>query len=300
MKLFIATLALVALLVGTVNAWHCTGHMLTAEIAQRAAPTTAKHFTSLVTYWAKKYERIDTMTQAACWPDDFRTQNASMNEWHFHDGCYSPKGLPCPKNPRGELYEILPQAVQVLSSSSTTTDQKAFYFMYLLHLTGDLHQPLHTTSRITSDFPQGDRGGNSVKVHYMRRTAENLHSFCDTVGELYGKDPERPFSSNPDSKSFIEDTAAALMKNYTFPSSASAFNGNFTAWGEESFQYAVSDIYLNNKLKTHDQVLTDSYIKNARQMLQGRVVLGGLRLASVMKYIVKNSNSDNKKKHKKN
>jgi hypothetical protein len=47
---------------------------------------------------------------------------------------------------------------------------------WLLHLIGDLHQPLHTTALYAVDlFPTGDRGGNDVGV----RGATNLHALWD-------------------------------------------------------------------------------------------------------------------------
>jgi hypothetical protein len=40
----------------------------------------------------------------------------------------------------------------------------SFHLRLLIHYVGDIHQPLHTSSRFTSDFPDGDMGGNSFIV----------------------------------------------------------------------------------------------------------------------------------------
>lgn len=50
----------------------------------------------------------------------------------------------------------------------------------LMHYTGDIHQPLHATSRLDKEYPAGDRGGNSFPVPSIMG-AKNLHSVWDSV-----------------------------------------------------------------------------------------------------------------------
>ncbi len=59
---------------------------------------------------------------------------------------------------------------------STATDaDKAIALCWLLHLLGDMHQPLHTTALFSAGaFPNGDRGGNSLRVN-----TSNLHAVWD-------------------------------------------------------------------------------------------------------------------------
>jgi hypothetical protein len=40
----------------------------------------------------------------------------------------------------------------------------SFNIRMLIHFTGDMHQPLHTTSRFSKDFPNGDEGGNWFRL----------------------------------------------------------------------------------------------------------------------------------------
>lgn len=56
---------------------------------------------------------------------------------------------------------------------------KAVALCWILHLTGDLHQPLHSVALFSKAwFPEGDRGGNSVEVVWGDET-RNLHSVWD-------------------------------------------------------------------------------------------------------------------------
>eukprot|EP00759_Apiculatamorpha_spiralis_P048448 PhF_6_TR43648/c3_g1_i1/m.67071 len=281
---FRVVLLTVALLFGGAQAWWCTGHMLTGQIAQILAPQAAAYFQPDIDYWAQKYQNIATLPQAACWADDFRSQNHSCDTWHYHDGCYSSDGTSCPSTTDGLLLEILPKTIEVLTDSSASQDDRSFYFMFLIHLVGDLHQPLHTAAEFSSQFPSGDKGGNLFHVVYKSTRNQVLHAFCDAVGMLYKTDPPRPFSSHPSSQTFIENTAQALIGNYSFPSSATTFYGNFSTWADQSFGSAVKNVYLNGALRT-GETLSNTYIDNIRYVLQGQVALGGARLASVLNYV---------------
>jgi hypothetical protein len=44
---------------------------------------------------------------------------------------------------------------------------------------GDVHQPLHTASRVTPEHPEGDRGGNLVRLG-----STNLHSVWDDLFDV--------------------------------------------------------------------------------------------------------------------
>lgn len=45
------------------------------------------------------------------------------------------------------------------------TAERALYARYLLHLAGDVHQPLHSVALFNRTFPYGDMGGNKLTVY---------------------------------------------------------------------------------------------------------------------------------------
>jgi len=45
-----------------------------------------------------------------------------------------------------------------------TDEEKEIYLTWLLHLIGDIHQPLHCTAVFSEQFPNGDKGGNDAFV----------------------------------------------------------------------------------------------------------------------------------------
>jgi hypothetical protein len=73
------------------------------------------------------------------------------------------------------------QAVQMclarIASPNTPKEKKAVYFLWVMHIVTDLHQPLHSTSlysRGRFSAPGGDRGGNSIRTQ-----SGNLHALWD-------------------------------------------------------------------------------------------------------------------------
>lgn len=56
---------------------------------------------------------------------------------------------------------------------------------YLIHLVGDIHQPLHSVAMFSNEFPEGDQGGNKITVKAPNGTSYNFHSFWDQGGYLF-------------------------------------------------------------------------------------------------------------------
>ena len=62
--------------------------------------------------------------------------------------------------------------------SGTDDDLKAYDLSWVLHLVGDLHQPLHCTTRIRQGV--SDNGGNGTKVK-VKVAAKPLHTYWDDL-----------------------------------------------------------------------------------------------------------------------
>lgn len=60
------------------------------------------------------------------------------------------------------------------------TLEKSMMLRYLVHVVGDVHQPLHSASLFDNEhFPKGDMGGNLFKINYTKNV-DNLHKFFDS------------------------------------------------------------------------------------------------------------------------
>lgn len=78
----------------------------------------------------------------------------------------------------------------------------AYSLPWLIHLAGDVHNPLHTVSRYSKALLKGDRGGNDVWVRSSSAASINLHAFWDGIG---GNDP---------SPAYVDRFAAELTRDY--------------------------------------------------------------------------------------
>ena len=110
-----------------------------------------------------------------------------------------------------------------LSQPGLNAEQRRQAFSWLCHLTGDLHQPLHTGYR-------DDRGGNYVEIDYQGN-AGNLHQFWDRVVIRerlgHGDDWVRPYPM---------DSTWASTPDYWIP-------GDVVSWTNESHALVASSAY---------------------------------------------------------
>src|SRR4051794_37148479 len=64
--------------------------------------------------------------------------------------------------------------------SRTTAEDKAVALCWILHLIGDVHQPLHCATLYSPQFERGDLGGNSFGVK-INGKEYRLHTFWDNA-----------------------------------------------------------------------------------------------------------------------
>jgi hypothetical protein len=141
-----------------------------------------------------------------------------------------------------------------------------------IHLIGDVHMPLHCCSLFTSEYPTGDKGGNSFYIKPAARGIP-LHSFWDGLLGTSGKaqahlnyaimiEHEHP------RKSLKELKKAKTPKD----------------WSLESRGVAIEKVYLHGELKGGTsketaQELPDGYTKAAKVVAEKQAALAGYRLA---------------------
>jgi len=81
------------------------------------------------------------------------------------------------------------QARSVLKANiNNLTAERALFARYLVHLAGDIHQPLHSVSLYNRTYPKGDAGGNLLKLKILNGTVQNFHSFWDSGAFLVQND----------------------------------------------------------------------------------------------------------------
>jgi hypothetical protein len=284
------------------QAWHAAGHMMTAAVAwEQMTPAARKRASELLKLnpdydtWIKGVSAAardkTAFVRAATWPDDIKNKsthpgsvddgeeptgpNAAANigysdklmhkYWHYVDLPFSPDGttLKDPKNPNAET-QI--KTFRDTIAAGASDDVKSYDTAWLIHLVGDVHQPLHATSRFTKLNPNGDEGGNLVKIKCSPSCGNNLHSFWD--GQ---------FDANKTPKDAI--AAAAKLKKATGTAAAKT---DPHVWITESFAIARKTAYGKPIGTTNKTVtITPAYKKAAAAIGRQRVALGGARLAKL-------------------
>jgi hypothetical protein len=149
---------------------------------------------------------------------------------------------------------------------------KSYDLVWLLHLVGDVHQPLHCATRVSATAPQGDDGGNKALVVCDGcQTAQRLHALWD---DLPGTAKSVKLALTP--------VIAAATKLPT-PDPTLAAKSDEKAWVAESFQAAQAVVYQPPILAGNGPfTLTPAYTDAARTVAQERVALAAARLANLL------------------
>ena len=169
MRLFAVMLLAVSFSSTTANAYGPTGHRVIAELAYGYLTPEARAAVDAIL-------GDDFIAEAATLPDEMRSNPAEF--WQREAGPYhyinvSPGQTyeDSEKNPAGDALIALAKFTAVLKDETATADDKRLALWFVVHLVGDLHQPLHV------GHPE-DRGGNRIDVVFMEELT-NLHQLWD-------------------------------------------------------------------------------------------------------------------------
>lgn len=158
--------------------------MITAAIAKlHLSNKTAAAAEVLIDFPKNAYPYADTFIHASHWIDDIKEEGRhEYDSWHYISW-YASGDVQCPpdKKPNDQniLWALQKQA-KILYGKNSSVFKKAFALRVLLHLMGDLHQPLHAATRCSNTNPGGDDGGNRFRLGHPDYS--NLHMFWDSLG----------------------------------------------------------------------------------------------------------------------
>ena len=160
-------LALSLTMAGHAFAWGAQGHEVIATVAwQGLTPQTRQEVTRLLAL-----EPGQTLESVATWADEHRSPATGV--WHYinfpRTSCHYAPERDCPGG-RCVVAAIAHQAAVFASHANDAERLKAL--KYLVHLVGDVHQPLHAGY-------QDDRGGNRFQLQAWMH-AKNLHAVWDS------------------------------------------------------------------------------------------------------------------------
>ena len=161
----IKILIVYTLLFSFVLGWGKTGHRITGQIAETYLTKNAK--TQI-----KKLMGHHDLSRMSNWADEIKSDPSwkIANDWHW---CTIPDGELYEKDKHsGKAVEKVNEFINVLKNEKSNKENKQIALKFLIHLIGDLHQPMHVGNGI-------DRGGNDIKLNWFN-SPTNLHRIWDS------------------------------------------------------------------------------------------------------------------------
>ncbi|KTD23506.1 3'-nucleotidase/nuclease [Legionella maceachernii] len=246
--------------------WNALGHRLVAQIAYHHLTDHAKQTYNRYNHALDKVYRKQNLVNSAAWMDSLRfRKEVWLQEKHYIDQPFSADGTKVILPAKVNAVSAIEEAKTVLRGHSSDFD-KGFSLRVLLHVVGDLHQPLHAINQFSVQYPRGDKGGNLVHLG-KNSVAANLHAYWDRGGgSLYKK------------QSYKQLIKIAYRIEEVWPCQLEKMNLEPKSWAKESYQIAIQKAYLVKPGQKPDK----KYQHMVKRVTEQRIALAGCRLAALL------------------
>ncbi len=233
--------------------WGKIGHRIVGDIA-------AEHLTPEARKAVNRIIGPQSMAIASTWMDKIRSDPAydHTHDWHW---VTIPDGMTyaeTEKNPNGDLINTIRTLINELKSGNLNPTEEEKKLKMLIHLIGDIHQPLHVGTG-------KDRGGNETEVKWFGDET-NLHRLWDT-----NIIDDTKLSFTEFSRAINHPTKAQIKKWQ---------DSNVLNWANEAkdLRNEVYDL-------PDDMQLGYEYQYKNRDLLDRQLLKAGVRLAGVLNKI---------------
>jgi hypothetical protein len=295
------------------RAWNATGHETVALIAyDQLSPAERSTLVGILEQHPRRDRDLLSNLQpgddratalfitAATWPDIVRSPVNPLNrsehhpQWHYVDFPFELDGVKGAepalqwdgKSDPANLIEAMQKVEPEFVAPHSTPARRAIDLCWIEHLVGDIHQPLHSISLYSKDFPTGDRGGNLIYFTGSDGQPDNLHWYWDSLeGRVLNLALIRPIASRVEQEHPLMSLQQPLTRM------------TVREWADESNEIAKADVYDNGQIpgisreRAHNNFsavprLPQAYQDKAHQVADLRVALAGYRLAATLKTLL--------------
>jgi S1/P1 Nuclease len=302
LALLVVVLAGIFALPGALSAWNATGHRTIAEIAwQHMTPAARARAVELLEHGPPlaglaslrpdagpdSARNRALFMNAATWPDLIRDRDKPWHAynrpaWHYADFYWDvvngqPHDIPGTGPDSSNAGERIIAFRTALADPAVPDTTKAVDLAWILHLVGDIHQPLHASSRVsaTEPLPHGDKGGNDF--HLDGRN--NLHWFWDSI-----LDESIPRRTDEDSIAYATRIADMIVSAHPLASMQPAADSQqVSVWEHESLLVAQHQVYDGLVRGTAPSA---RYREAALRASESRMALAGFRLAMLLNRVL--------------
>jgi hypothetical protein len=267
--------------------WWETGHQAIALVAVNHLTPAARSRVAEILGGENTSEAVgQALAAASTWADETKAETKTAN-WHFIDLTLQDDKSDIPARCPGDdcaparirLFAAQLASKQAVESRWSNLDA----LRYVVHLVGDIHQPLHTIS-------DADLGGNCEHLDPLVGNAKNLHALWD--GPLVD-------AINSDSRALAEELEQSIEQLPPATRTALAA-GNQDDWVWESHEVAMKVVYQSLHIPTEpvefpancnvapveisslDLDITNTYVNQMKPIVRDQLMKAGLRLARVL------------------
>lgn len=234
--------------------WGKTGHRIVGQIAENHLSDKAKKNLKLLM-------GNETLASVSNFMDFIKSEPKykHMDPWHYStipdSLTYEQAGTP----PEGDVIVTIQRLIEELKTKKFTDEDELFALKCLVHLIGDIHQPLH----VGNGF---DKGANDINVRFFYEN-RNLHSVWDS-----GIIDHEQLSFTEYTKEIDHATPQLIAKLQA---------STVLDWANES-KAIRPQLYTT---MANDNRLSYRYIYDNKHIVDRRLMEAGIRLAGVLNAI---------------
>lgn len=231
--------------------WGKTGHRVTGEIAQNYLSGKAKRALD---------DLLDghSLAFVSTFADDIKADRAysKYSAWHYVNYPLGMSYLDSEKSEHGDIITAIETCIAEVKDRNNGREDRIFHLKMLIHLIGDLHQPMHASRA-------EDKGGNDIQVQWFGE-GSNLHRVWDkNLIESYGM-------TYTELASELKDVSRKKRKEIQA--------GTIYDWVDESHEIC-GDLYKSVEI---GEKLGYRYSYDHNELLFQQLQKGGLRLAKIL------------------
>jgi len=241
-------------------AWGTIGHRVVGQIAEQYLTPKAKAA-------IQKILGNESIAMVSTWADFIRSDSnyGYLATWHyinFTDSTLNETSFNkvLKADTSTDAYTKINFIIEQLKNKTLSTEKQRLYLKMLIHIIGDIHQPLHAGR-------ENDKGGNKIKVQWFYQPS-NLHAVWDE------KLIDNQQLSYTEYANYINHTTTNQVKEWQSTS--------LNHWLFESYQL-VNKVYAEASLI--DLKLGYRYNFDHIQTVNSQLLKAGVRLAGILNKI---------------
>ncbi|PIB29487.1 S1/P1 nuclease [Maribacter sp. 4G9] len=234
--------------------WSKTGHRVIGDVAQEYISRKAR----------KAIEELldgQSLASVSNFADEIKADRkySEFSAWHYVNFPADKDYNDVEPSEYGDLVIGINKCIEIITSTESSKEDKAFYLKFLVHLIGDLHQPMHI-GRLE------DKGGNDIQLQWFGR-GSNLHRVWDSnMIDDYGM-----------SFTELSNSLPKLSKQQV----KQIQQGDIYDWIEET-QEITNEVYDSTQI---GEKLGYQYSYRWWGTVENQLQKGGIRLAAVLNQI---------------